>query len=135
MAQKGQKFSNYSAEYKLLVVIDKLENKLSYSKVAWKYWKPDPKQIGSYVNTIKRWERQYLKNGLAGLLKEYRGRPHKVKSGDTKVPMPKGQTEKYQRNSLSKTPSHINSIRTPKPIRTKVTQPASNRNFVREISE
>ena len=89
MAQKGQKFSNYSAEYKLLVVIDKLENKLSYSRVAWKYWKPNPKQIGSYVNTIKRWERQYLKNGLAGLLKEYRGRPRKVKtSASEKTPEP-----------------------------------------------
>ena len=119
MAQKGQKFSNYSTKDKLLVVIDKLENKLSYSAVVKKYWNPDPKQIGSYVNTIKRWERQYLKNGLAGLLKEYRGRPRKVKAEDVK--------ENY--------PKNFSSIRTPKPIRNKVTLHASNREFVREISE
>ena len=121
MAQKGQKFSNYSAEYKLFIVIDKLENKLSYSAVVKKYWNPDPKQIGSYVNTIKRWERQYLKNGLAGLLKEYRGRPRKVKSEAAK--------ENCPRNSSIKTQTRIN------PLRNKVTLPASNREFVRELSE
>ena len=83
--------------------------------------------IGSYVNTIKRWERQYLKNGLAGLLKEYRGRPHKVKTEDTKVPLPTKQIKNY--------PKNFSSIRTPKPIRNKVTLPASNREFVRELSE
>ena len=129
MAQKGQKFSNYSTKDKLLVVIDKLENKLSYSAVVKKYWNQDPKQIGSYVNTIKRWERQYLKNGLAGLLKEYRGRPHKVKTEDTKVPLPTKQIENYSRKSLNKTSSQIN------PIRNEVTLHASNREFVRELSE
>ena len=80
MAKKGQKFSKYSAEYKLLIVIDKLENKLTYSAVAKKYWNPETKQLGSYVNTIKRWEHEYQKNGLAGLRKEHRGRLAKAKT-------------------------------------------------------
>ena len=134
MAKKGQKFSKYSAEYKLLIVIDKLENKLSYSAVAKKYWNPETKLLGSYISTIKRWERQYLKNGLSGLLKEYRGRPHKVKAEDEEK-LPKKQKENYPRKSLNKTPIQINSIRTPKPIRNKVTRPASNRNFVCKLSE
>ena len=135
MAKKGQKFSKYSAEYKLLIVIDKLENKLSYSAVAKKYWNLETKQLGSYISTIKRWERQYLENGLAGLLKEYRGRPHKVKGEDVKEKLPKKQKENYPRKSLNKTPTQINSIRTPKPTRNKVMMRTSSRNFVRELSE
>ena len=135
MAKKGQKFSKYSAEYKLLIVIDKLENKLTYSAVAKKYWNPETKLLGSYISTINRWERQYLKNGLSGLLKEYRGRPHKVKVEDIKEKLPKKQKENYPRNIANKTSSQINTIRTPKPLRNKVTLRASSRNFVRELSE
>ena len=80
MAYKGQKFNRYTVEYKLLIIIDKLENKLSYSTVVKKYWHPEQKQIGSYINTIKRWERQYRQNGLAGLTKEHRGRLAKAKT-------------------------------------------------------
>ena len=83
MAHKGQKFNHYSAEYKLLVIADKRENNLTYCAAAKKYWDPEQKQLGSYINTIKRWERQYLQGGFAGLSNEHRGRPHKTKSKDT----------------------------------------------------
>ena len=82
MAHKGQKFNHYSAEYKLLVIADKRENNLTYCAAAKKYWDPEQKQLGSYINTIKRWERQYLQGGIAGLSNEHRGRPHKTKPKD-----------------------------------------------------
>ena len=74
MAKKGQKFKKYSAEYKLLVIKDKQENNLSYWSTVKKYWNVQTQEISSCINTIKRWEKQYEKEGILGLAQEQRGR-------------------------------------------------------------
>ena len=67
MAKKGQKFKNYSAEYKLNVIIDMREHRLGYVETARKY------DILDY-KVIQRWERIFLEEGAEGLMKERRGR-------------------------------------------------------------
>ena len=67
MAKKGQKFKNYSAEYKLNVIIDMREHRLGYVETARKY------DIFDY-KVIQQWERIFLEEGAEGLMKERRGR-------------------------------------------------------------
>ena len=67
MAKKGQKFKNYSAEYKLNVILDMREHRLGYTETARKY------DIRDY-KAIQRWERIFLEEGAEGLMKERRGR-------------------------------------------------------------
>ena len=67
MAKKGQKFKNYSAEYKLNVILDMREHRLGYMETARKYAILDYK-------VIQRWERIFLEEGAEGLMKERRGR-------------------------------------------------------------
>ena len=67
MAKKGQKFKNYSAEYKLNVILDMREHRLGYTETARKY------DIPNY-RVIQRWERIFLEEGAEGLMKERRGR-------------------------------------------------------------
>ena len=67
MAKKGQKFKNYSAEYKLDVILDMREHRLGYMETARKY------DILDY-KVIQRWERIFLEEGADGLMKERRGR-------------------------------------------------------------
>ena len=67
MAKKGQKFKNYSAEYKLNVILDMRERRLGYTETARKY------DILDY-KVIQRWERIFLEEGAEGLMKERRGR-------------------------------------------------------------
>ena len=67
MAKKGQKFKNYSAEYKLNVILDMREHRLGYTETARKY------DILDY-KVIQRWERIFLEEGAEGLMKERRGK-------------------------------------------------------------
>ena len=67
MAKKGQKFKNYSAAYKLNVILDMREPRLGYTETARKY------DILDY-KVIQRWERIFLEEGAEGLMKERRGR-------------------------------------------------------------
>ena len=67
MAKKGQKFKNYSAEYKLNVIMDMREHRLGFVEMARKY------DIPNY-RVIQRWERIFLEEGAEGLMKERRGR-------------------------------------------------------------
>ena len=67
MAKKGQKFKNYSAEYKLNVILDMREHRLGHTETARKY------DILDY-KVIQRWERIFLEEGAEGLMKERRGR-------------------------------------------------------------
>ena len=67
MAKKGQKFKNYSAEYKLNVIMDMREHRFGYVETARKY------DIPNY-RVIQRWERIFLEEGAEGLMKERRGR-------------------------------------------------------------
>ena len=67
MAKKGQEYKNYSAEYKLNVIMDMREHRLGYVETARKY------DIPNY-RVIQRWERIFLEEGAEGLMKERRGR-------------------------------------------------------------
>ena len=67
MAKKGQEYKNYSAEYKLDVIMDMREHRLGYIETARKY------DIPNY-RVIQRWERIFLEEGAEGLMKERRGR-------------------------------------------------------------
>lgn len=67
MAKKGQEYKNYSAEYKLNVIMAMQEHRLGYVETARKY------DIPNY-RVIQRWERIFLEEGTEGLMKERRGR-------------------------------------------------------------
>ena len=67
MAKKGQGYKNYSAEYKLNVIMDMREHRFGYVETARKY------DIPNY-RVIQRWERIFLEEGAEGLMKERRGR-------------------------------------------------------------
>ena len=67
MAKKGQGYKNYSAEYKLNVIMGMREHRFGYVETARKY------DIPNY-RVIQRWERIFLEEGAEGLMKERRGR-------------------------------------------------------------
>lgn len=75
MAKKGQKFTKYSPEFKLSVILDMREHKLSYHETMRKYF---PYLAGSKnFGFLKVWERIYLEEGAEGFMKERRGRNSK----------------------------------------------------------
>ena len=61
MAKKGQVFKKYSPEFKLSVILDMRENKLSYHETIRKYFShlASPKNFAFLLN----WERKYLEEG------------------------------------------------------------------------
>ena len=73
MAKKGQIFKKYSPEFKLSVLLDMRENKLSYHETMRKYFS----HLASSRNFafLLNWERKYLEEGYEGLMKDNRGRP------------------------------------------------------------
>ena len=75
MSKKKQK--NYSAEFKIRVIMDMREHHLGYCEVARKYGIVN-KSTGGAINTIRRWERTFLEEGAEGLMKERRGRASKA---------------------------------------------------------
>ena len=74
MAKKGQRFKKYSPEFKLSVILDMREHKLSYSETVRKYNLGKMESGGARL-MVQRWERKYLEEGVAGLKKENRGCP------------------------------------------------------------
>ena len=74
MAKKGQRFKKYSPEFKLSVILDMREHKLSYSETVRKYNLGKMESGGARL-MVQRWERKYLEEGIAGLEKENRGHP------------------------------------------------------------
>ena len=87
MAKKGQKQKKYSAEFKIGVIIDMREHRLSYHETVRKYELGNDKQGGAR-RMLQRWERLYLEEGAEGLMKERRGRACKA-SGSNKGRPPK----------------------------------------------
>ena len=73
MAKKGQTLKKYSPEFKLSVILDMRENKLSYHETMRKYFShfASSKNFAFLLN----WERKYLEEGYEGLMKDNRGRP------------------------------------------------------------
>ena len=73
MAKKGQKQKKYSAEFKIGVIMDMREHRLSYHETGRKYELGNDKQGGARL-MLQRWERIYWEEGAEGLMKERRGR-------------------------------------------------------------
>ena len=73
MSKKKRFNTKYSPEFKLSVIMDMRENRLSYSETARKYGLVKS-SMGGAMETLHRWERIYLEEGAAGLMEERRGR-------------------------------------------------------------
>ena len=73
MRKKGTKNKNYSAEFKISVIMDMRKNHLGYCETVRKYGLGST-QSGGAINTLHRWERIYLEEGATGLMAERRGR-------------------------------------------------------------
>lgn len=72
MAKKGQKQRRYSPEFKLSVIMDMRENKLSYRETVLKYLLGSG-QAGGPIDMIQRWEKWYDEFGFEGLAKRKPG--------------------------------------------------------------
>ena len=73
MRKKGSKNKVYSAEFKIGVIMDMREHRLSYHETVRKYELGNDKQGGARL-MLQRWERIYWEEGAEGLMKERRGR-------------------------------------------------------------
>ena len=72
MGKTGRKNKNYSAEFKICVIMDMREHHLSYGETVRKYLQGVSPT--SAIGTLQRWERIYLEEGAEGLMKERRGK-------------------------------------------------------------
>ena len=74
MGKTGRRNKEYSAEFKIGVIMDMREHHLGYCETVRKYWDVSNGKEDNYRNVVKRWERIYLEEGAEGLMKERRGR-------------------------------------------------------------
>ena len=74
MGKTGRKNKNYSPEFKIHVIMDMREHRLSYKETVRKYWKGSKGKEANYVKQIQLWERIFLEEGAEGLMKERRGK-------------------------------------------------------------
>ncbi len=87
MAKKGQKFTKYSPDFKLSVILDMRKNNLSYGEVVHNYWNLDSyKESDRHRSQVRLWERIFLEEGAEGFMVERRGR--KSKGKPKKKPLP-----------------------------------------------
>ena len=77
----------YSPEFKICVIMDMQDHRLSYSQTVRKY-NLGPVESGGARAMLQRWERIFLEEGAEGLMKERRGRASKA-SGCNKGRPPK----------------------------------------------
>ena len=80
MGKTGRKNKNYSPEFKIRVIMDMREHRLSYHETVRKYELGNDKQGGARM-MLQRWERIYLEEGAEGLMKERRGKSYGCKKG------------------------------------------------------
>ena len=88
MGKTGRENKRYSTEFKMCVIMDMREHRLSYCETVRKYWEGSKGKETNYVRQIQLWERIYLEEGAEGLMKERRGRACKA-SGTRKGRPPK----------------------------------------------
>ena len=72
MGKTGRKNKNYSAEFKICVIMDMREHHLGYRETVRKYLQGVSPT--SAIGTLQRWERIFLEEGAEGLMKERRGK-------------------------------------------------------------
>ena len=77
MGKTGRKNKNYSPEFKISVIMDMREHRLSYCETVRKY-ELGSTQSGAAIGLLQRWERIFLEEGAEGLMKERRGRACKA---------------------------------------------------------
>ena len=73
MKKTGRKNKNYSPEFKICVIMDMREHRLSYHETVRKYELGND-QTGGARLMVQRWERIFLEEGAEGLMKERRGK-------------------------------------------------------------
>ena len=73
MGKTGRKNKNYSPEFKIRVIMDMREHRLSYHETVRKYELGND-QTGGARLMLQRWERIFLEEGAEGLMKERRGK-------------------------------------------------------------
>ena len=73
MGKTGRKNKNYSPEFKIRVIMDMREHRLSYHETVRKYELGNG-QTGGARLMVQRWERIFLEEGAEGLMKERRGK-------------------------------------------------------------
>ena len=82
MSKRGKENRRYSTEFKICVIMDMREHRLSYHETVRKHWNTGThSEECNYINVVKRWERIYLEEGAEGLMKERRGRSYGSKKG------------------------------------------------------
>lgn len=75
MGKTRRKNKNYSAEFKIGVIMDMREHHLGYRETIRKYWNTQNQtEEDKYRHTLRNWERIFLEEGAEGLMKERRGR-------------------------------------------------------------
>lgn len=78
MKKARQRMKKYSAEFKLCVILDKLNNGLSRNETVRKYWHTTTKrETLKYTGRVSDWERKYLLYGEQGLMSKQRKHEHK----------------------------------------------------------
>ena len=77
----------YSPEFKMCVIMDMRDHRLSYSETVRKH-NLGPVESGGARAMLQRWERIFLEEGAEGLMKERRGKASKA-SGCNKGRPPK----------------------------------------------
>ena len=87
MGKTGRKNKKYSPDFKICVIMDMREHRLSYSETVRKY-SLGAVETGGARDMLQRWERIFLEEGAEGLMKERRGRACKA-SGSNKGRPPK----------------------------------------------
>ena len=80
MGKTGRKYKNYSPEFKIRVIMDMREHRLSYHETVRKYELGND-QTGGARSMLQRWERIFLEEGTEGLMKERRGKSYGRKKG------------------------------------------------------
>ena len=73
MGKTGRKNKKYSPDFKICVIMDMREHRLSYSETVRKY-SLGPVETGGARDMLQRWERIFLEEGAEGLMKERRGK-------------------------------------------------------------
>ena len=82
MGKTGRKNRRYSSEFKIGVIMDMREHRLSYHETVRRYWHTEThSEECNYINAVKRWERIFLEEGSEGLMKERRGKSCGSKKG------------------------------------------------------
>ena len=74
MDKTGRENRRYSTEFKMCVIMDMREHRLSYKETVRKYWEGSKGKEANYVKQIQLWERIFLEEGAEGLMKERRGK-------------------------------------------------------------